>query len=477
MSRRRARWASGFAGCAAALGLALAVALPAGAQAPVPQGSEFQVNSHTPNGQTYPSVAMQPGGDFVVAWESYTSPGTDTSSSSIQARRFTSDGSALGAQFQVNTYTTGFSGYPPSRLPTTEPSSWPGGATDRSGPIRASTPSRRSASPRTGRRKGRRVPGQHLYDVPAAKSLRGGGCRRGLRRGVDEHRFVRDGHRAGTASRASATPRTERLRAASSRSTATRRATSRSSRLPWRRMPMGISWWCGTASGRSGTDTSVQHPGPALRLGWIRARRAVPGQCLYDEPSVPPSRGSGRRRGLRRGVGQRRLAGDGQRQLQRARPALRVERIVARLAVPGQRLHDGIPEVTSVAADADRDFVVVWDNMGSFGTDTSAHERSGPALRRRMDRARARSSRSTATPPAIRGFPPWRPPPAGDFVVVWDSFGSFGPDTDTSSILGQRFGVPAPVPPPVPAMSGATRFALGAALLLLGAGYALRRRS
>ena len=79
MSRQWIRLASGFAPWAAAWGLSLAPGLPAGAQAPLPEGSEFQVNSHTPYGQTYPSVAMQPDGDFVVVWESYTSSGTDTS--------------------------------------------------------------------------------------------------------------------------------------------------------------------------------------------------------------------------------------------------------------------------------------------------------------------------------------------------------------------------------------------------------------
>jgi len=64
----------------------------------------------------------------------------------------------------------------------------------------------------------------------------------------------------------------------------------------------------------------------------------------------------------------------------------------------------------------------------------------------------------------------------GDFVVVWESNGSSGTDTSSYSVQGQRYSVPAHVPP-VPAMSPETRFALAAALLLLGAAYALRRRS
>lgn len=59
--------------------------------------------------------------------------------------------------------------------------------------------------------------------------------------------------------------------------------------------------------------------------------------------------------------------------------------------------------------------------------------------------------------------------------MVWESDGSFGADTSDWNVQSQRYSVAGP--PPVPAMSDATRFALGAALLLLGAAYALRRRS
>jgi hypothetical protein len=71
-----------------------------------PQAAQFQVNDHTPSHQLDPSVAVAPDGRFVVAWHSYTSPGTDSSYSSVQGQRYASDGSPQGAQFQVNTYTT-----------------------------------------------------------------------------------------------------------------------------------------------------------------------------------------------------------------------------------------------------------------------------------------------------------------------------------------------------------------------------------
>jgi len=52
-------------------------------------------------------VAVAGGGEFSVAWVSPGSAGTDTSGTSVQARRFASDGSALRGEFQVNTFTTG----------------------------------------------------------------------------------------------------------------------------------------------------------------------------------------------------------------------------------------------------------------------------------------------------------------------------------------------------------------------------------
>jgi hypothetical protein len=51
-------------------------------------GSEFQINTYSTNLQLNPSVAAAAGGDFVVAWDSYGSSGTDTIYWSIQGQRF-----------------------------------------------------------------------------------------------------------------------------------------------------------------------------------------------------------------------------------------------------------------------------------------------------------------------------------------------------------------------------------------------------
>lgn len=72
-----------------------------------PVGSEFQVNSYTTQGQSKPEVAVGPGGAFVVTWgnDSGGSPGNDTLAGSIVARRFAADATPLAPDFQVNTYT------------------------------------------------------------------------------------------------------------------------------------------------------------------------------------------------------------------------------------------------------------------------------------------------------------------------------------------------------------------------------------
>jgi hypothetical protein len=69
------------------------------------QGSEFQVNSQTANRQRFPSVGMDTAGDFVVVW-------SDENSGDISGQRWSSAGTALGAEFQVNVYTDGNQSFP-----------------------------------------------------------------------------------------------------------------------------------------------------------------------------------------------------------------------------------------------------------------------------------------------------------------------------------------------------------------------------
>jgi hypothetical protein len=67
-------------------------------------GAEFQVESYTTLGQRLSTIAMDAAGGFVIAWGSF---GQDGSSSGVFAQRFSRNGDRNGGEFQVNTYTEG----------------------------------------------------------------------------------------------------------------------------------------------------------------------------------------------------------------------------------------------------------------------------------------------------------------------------------------------------------------------------------
>ena len=66
-----------------------------------PIGAEFTVTQSPWNFLAAHSLAVAPSGAFIVAWD-----GMDGNGSGIMARRFDQNGSPLGPEFQVNTYTT-----------------------------------------------------------------------------------------------------------------------------------------------------------------------------------------------------------------------------------------------------------------------------------------------------------------------------------------------------------------------------------
>lgn len=72
------------------------------AQSPVRIGTEFQINTYTPNSQltTRSSVGIGDNRDFVVVWMSLLQEG---SSYGVFGQRFSSSGVATGLEFQVNT--------------------------------------------------------------------------------------------------------------------------------------------------------------------------------------------------------------------------------------------------------------------------------------------------------------------------------------------------------------------------------------
>jgi len=74
--------------------LAVPLLISAGlhAQAPVPVGDQFQVNTYTTSNQGVPSVAIDPLGNFVAVWQSTGSFGDDSSTHSVQAQRYNASG-------------------------------------------------------------------------------------------------------------------------------------------------------------------------------------------------------------------------------------------------------------------------------------------------------------------------------------------------------------------------------------------------
>jgi hypothetical protein len=86
-----------------------------------PQGAEFQVNTFTTGGQFRSSVATTDD-DFVIVWDGFDQDGSGLG---VFARRFASTGSAIGTDFQVNTAHS-------DRLPSTDTAARTGGHSSRS---------------------------------------------------------------------------------------------------------------------------------------------------------------------------------------------------------------------------------------------------------------------------------------------------------------------------------------------------------
>ena len=85
-----------------------------------------------------------------------------------------------------------------------------------------------------------------------------------------------------------------------------------------------------------------------------------------------------------------------------------------------------------MAADAQGNFVVVWDSNGSYGTDQDCSIQG-----QRYDADGCPYGSEFQVNSYTTGYQ-WRPAVAaderGNFVVVWDSYGSYGTDTDYSSV-------------------------------------------
>jgi hypothetical protein len=448
-----------------ALGALLSEAPPAGAQAPVPEGAEFQVNTYTTHRQLDTSVAADSDGDYIVVWVSRGSFGSDTWFSSIQGQRYASDGTAQGAQFQVNSYTTGDQFAPSVAAAPDGDFSVVWGNVDFSLGVFA----KRYASD------GSAVGGQFQINTYTT----GAASEHSIAVGSDEDYVVVWSSIGSPGSDTSA------------RSIQGGRFDSNGSVL-------GAQFQVNTYT----TDTQW-HPGVAA---------AADGSFVMVWESYGSVGGDSSSSSIQ---GQR-YASDGS--------AVGAQFQVNSYTTSGQKF-------PSVGSALDGDFVVAWQSFGSSGTDTSNEsiqaqryasngtargaqfqvnsyttgDQGNPSVAMTADERfvvswHSNSSSGDASGQSIQaqhfasnGSPqgaqfqvntyttthqrhPSVAAADGSFVVAWEGYGSSGTDTDFDSIHGQRYSVPPPEPPPVPALSHATRFALVAALLLLGATYAAWRR-
>ncbi|HKC23548.1 MAG TPA: hypothetical protein VKF32_02345 [Thermoanaerobaculia bacterium] len=72
-------------------------------------GIEFRVNTFTSQHQASPKVASDPTGNFVVVWQSFEEDG---SSYGVFGQRYAAAGQPLGGEFRINTYTNSRQGAP-----------------------------------------------------------------------------------------------------------------------------------------------------------------------------------------------------------------------------------------------------------------------------------------------------------------------------------------------------------------------------
>ena len=71
------------------------------------RGPDMQVNTYTTGAQLGANIAQLEGGGWVVMWTSYGQDGTDPTQSGVFAQTFNADGTTRGGEVQVNTYESG----------------------------------------------------------------------------------------------------------------------------------------------------------------------------------------------------------------------------------------------------------------------------------------------------------------------------------------------------------------------------------
>jgi hypothetical protein len=394
----------------AALALVLVAPPLAGAQAPVPEGGQFQVNTFTAGYQGDPSVAADAAGDFVVVWTSNGSSGGDASYSSTQAQRYASNGSTLGAQFQVNTYTTGLQ-YHTSV------------AADADGDFVV-------------------VWQSYSLATPTLRIIQG-------------QRYASNGSTQGTEFQVSVYTTTS----------------------PWNPS---------VAADADGDFVVVWQEyllPPPVHLVIFGRRYASNGSTLGAHFQV----NSDTTRSSRDSSVAVDPAGNfvvvwrssGSSETDTSSSSIQGQRYASNGSAQGAQFQvntytTNAQESPAVATGFDGDFVVAWQSNGSSGADSSSFSTQGQRYASDGSTQGAQFQVNTYTTQSQQ-IPSVASGADGTFVVAWRSNGSPGTDTSGSSVQGQRYSVPA-TETAVPALSRATRFALAAVLLLLGARWSMRRR-
>ena len=459
LSRRRP---GSLASWAAVVGL-WGAASPAAAQAPVPLGTQFQLNTYTTGPQSDPSVAAAANGDFVVVWRSSNSSGTDTSSFSIQAQRFASDGSSLGAQFQVNTYTTYDQGFPSvSAAPDGDfVVGWISRGSLGTDTSVTSIQAQRYASDGSAQGPEFQVntyttSGQGYLSVATAPDgdfivtwqSRGSFGTDTDERSIQAQRYASDGTAQGAEFQVN------------NYTTGTQKAPSVAASSDG---GFVIVWHSYGSPGTDSSDYSIQGQrfasdgsamGPQFQVNSYTTSYqyypAVAADADGDFVVVWTSRGSLGTDTAFESVQGQRYASDGSAQ-------------GAQFQLNSYTTSD--QAWVSVAAAAGGDFVVVWQSIGSSGSDTSY--RSAQGQRYASDgSAQGPEFQVNTYTTANQLLPSVAMTVGRNFVVAWQSVGSFGTDTSVDSIQGQRYAAPSPA---VPALSPSMGLALGIMLLLLGA--------
>ncbi len=467
MARGSIRAARTIASWAAAAGLGLA-AVPAGAVAPIRQGTQFQVNSYTTSRQYFPAAAAAAGG-FVVVWDSSGSSGTDASSRSIQGQRYASNGSAQGAEFQVNSYTTNKQSYPAvAAVPNGDfVVAWASVGSPGTDSSSASIQSQRYAS--NGFPQGAQfqvnsyTSGSQSYPSVAAAAdgsfvvawvSDGSPGTDAFATSIQGQRYASDGSAQGAQFQVNDYP------------------------TSYQSIPSGaaasdgdfvVAWLSFASSGTDTSDWSFQ----GQRYASYGAAQATQFQVnTYTTSTQYRPRVAAASDGGFVVV----WASDGSSGTDSSGNSIQGQRYASDGSAQGAEFQvngytTSFQQIPSVAAAADGLFVVAWWRLGSTGPDSSDNSIQGQLYASDGSAEGAQIQVNSYTTggqfqPSVAAVD------GGNFVLAWMSYGSSATDTSDASIQGPRF---RGVPPAVPGQSRPMGLALALAVMLLGASVLGRR--